>query len=220
MKAIILAAGRGTRLAPLTDHTPKPLLPVQGKPLIEWQIERLVEAGIVNIAINLHHLGDQIESHLGDGSQWGAALTYSRETELLETGGAMVKLLPYFEHAPFVVMNGDIWTDFDFRSLPATPSDNNLAHLVLTPKPTWRRHGDFDFDGSRVTSQGEAVVYCGIAVVDPRALEGRRVQPFSFRDIMFELMAAARLGGQLHQGIWHDIGTLAQYEAAQHEPIR
>ena len=104
MKAIILAAGRGTRLAPLTDHTPKPLLPVQGKPLIEWQIERLVEAGIVNIAINLHHLGDQIESHLGDGSEWGAALTYSRETELLETGGAMVKLLPYFEHAPFVVI--------------------------------------------------------------------------------------------------------------------
>ena len=117
MKAMILAAGKGSRLAPLTQTTPKPMLPLAGKPLIEWQIEALSRAGFSKIVINLHHLGEQIEAHLGHGEKWQVEIQYSAEPQLLETGGGIVNALDLLGDAPFVVLNGDIWTDFDFKTL-------------------------------------------------------------------------------------------------------
>ena len=178
MKAMILAAGRGTRLAPLTDQVPKPLLPVHGTPLIERQLHQLVQAGIEDVVINLYHLGEQIAAHLGDGARYGARIRYSRESELLETAGGIRQALPLLGDAPFVLLNGDIYTDFDFARLPAAPAGDCGAHLVLTPTPT-HRGGDFASDGSRVTARGEPYVYMGISVVRPEAFAPYPPGPFS-----------------------------------------
>ncbi len=217
MKAMILAAGRGTRLAPLTDRTPKPLLPVHGIPLIERQLRQLVAAGITEVVINLFHLGEQIVAHLGDGRSFGARIQYSRESELLETAGGIRQALPLLGNAPFVLLNGDIYTDFDFARLPAAPADDCGAHLVLTPTPA-HRGGDFESDGRRVTARGEPYVYMGIGVVRPEAFASYPPGPFSFQTVMFDLLAEARLCAQVHAGEWHDIGSLAQYEAVQAMP--
>ena len=211
--AMILAAGRGTRLAPLTDVTPKPLLPLGGKPLIEWQVEALVNAGVENIVINLHHLGEQIAEHLGDGGRFGAAIQYSREAELLETGGGIVNALPLLGSETFWLLNGDIYTDFNFATLPDELADGDLAHLVLTPTPAYRDAGDFECAGGRITGRGNAFVYCGIAVLSPALFDGQANGHFSLRDLYFEQLAAGRVSAQIHTGEWHDIGTLAQYEA-------
>ena len=132
MKAMILAAGQGRRLAPLTDHMPKPLLPIAGEALLIRQIRQLRTAGITDLVINLYHLGDQIEAALGDGSGLGIAIRYSRESKLLETGGGIVKALPMLGEEPFILLNGDILTDFQFSSLPQHLDTNILAHLLLS----------------------------------------------------------------------------------------
>lgn len=212
-KAMILAAGRGTRLAPLTDKTPKPMLPIKGKPLIHWQLAALAGAGITEVVINTHHLGGQIESSVGDGSQWGLKVQYSRESTLLETGGGVVKALPLLDTDAFWVVNGDIWTDFDFSNLPNTPREGALAHLVLTPTPNWRARGDFEREGSWITNRGTSYCYTGIAVWSLAAFEGRQSVAFSLRDIFFQLADERKLSCQVHSGAWHDIGTLDQYEA-------
>ena len=212
MKAMILAAGKGTRLAPLIEKTPKPLLPLAGKPLIEWQIEALQQAGFREIVINLHHLGDQIKAYLGDGEQWRVTIQYSVEPQLLETGGGIVNALPLLGDAPFLVLNGDIWTDFDFKTLHNVLNPPDLAHMVLTPTPTYRESGDFEYAQGRVTRRGDAFVYCGIAVLSPRLFSGLEVGEFSLRNLYFDLVARERLSAQVHEGVWHDIGTLAQYQ--------
>lgn len=215
---MILAAGRGTRLRPLTDHTPKPLLPVRGKPLIEWQLEALVRAGVKTAIINLHYLGEQIADHLGDGTRLGLALSYSRETELLETGGGIAKALPFFDGAPFWLVNGDIWSDFDFVNLPHHFDPDGRGHrarLVLTPKPDFRERGDFEYADGRVARRGDSFVYCGIAVLDPALFAHRAGEHFSFTEVMFELAAAGTLGAQVHHGTWLDIGTPEQYESVR-----
>ena len=214
MKAMILAAGRGTRLAPLTDHTPKPLLPVHGTPLIERQLQQLVEAGVRDVIINLYHLGEQIAEHLGDGSRYGARIQYSRETELLETAGGIRLALPLLGKEPFVLLNGDIYTDFDFAQLPSAPAADCGAHLVLTPTPA-HRGGDFVCVDGRVTARGEPYVYMGVGVVRPEVFQPYPPGAFSFQVVMFDLLAAGRLCAQIHEGAWHDIGSLAQYEAVQ-----
>jgi len=217
-RAMILAAGRGTRLRPITDHTPKPLLQVQGKPLIEWQLQALARAGVTEVIINLHHLGEQIEAYLGDGSQLGLTLSYSHEIELLETGGGIAHALPFFQDEPFILTNGDIWTDFDFADLPSSVDPKQAghrAHIVLTPTPDYRDAGDFEYASGRVTARGEDFVYCGIAVLEPGLFQQWRdthgSNNFSFRDIMFALIDENRLGAQLHHGRWLDIGTPEQY---------
>ncbi|MEM9621785.1 MAG: sugar phosphate nucleotidyltransferase, partial [Pseudomonadota bacterium] len=133
MKAMILAAGIGSRLKPLTDQTPKPMLELAGRPLIGHQVAALSAAGVSEIIINLHHLGQQIADYLQDGSTFGVNITYSWEQELLETGGGIVNALPFFADEPFWLLNGDIFTNFDFHTLPARPAGKNLAHIVLTP---------------------------------------------------------------------------------------
>jgi N-acetyl-alpha-D-muramate 1-phosphate uridylyltransferase len=215
MRAMILAAGKGTRLAPLTHSTPKPLLPLAGKPLIEWQIEALTQAGVNEIVINLHHLGNQIRDHLGNGERFGVHIQYSPEPELLETGGGIVNALPLLQHEPFWLLNGDIWTDFDFTQLPTAPRPPNQAHLVLTPTPSSRETGDFEIAGGQITQRGNSYVYCGIAVLTPKLFEGVDVAHFSLRELYFALIAQNRISAQIHAGVWHDIGTLEEYRSLQ-----
>ncbi len=210
---MILAAGRGTRLAPLTDTTPKPMLPVRGKPLIAWQVEALRAAGVTDLVINLHHLGEQIQGYLGDGDAWGLSIEYSVETELLETGGGIVNALPLLGSETFWLLNGDIFTDFELSRLPRTLADGDAVHLVLTATPAYREHGDFEFADGRVTGRGDSFVYCGIAALSPALFSGRERNHFSLRDLYFSAIEAGRVSGQVHTGSWHDIGTLAQYEA-------
>ncbi len=213
---MILAAGRGTRLQPLTDETPKPLLTVAGKPLIHWQIEALAQAGVTDLIINLHHLGEQIETSVGDGSTFGVKIVYSHETELLETGGGIIRALPFFENEPFWLLNGDIWTDFDFARLPTSPGEileGSSAHLVLTPTPGYREHGDFEWSDGRITSRGEAYVFCGIAVLSPELFVNERRKHFSVVELYWDLIPTGLLTAQIHEGVWGDIGTLEQYEA-------
>ena len=213
MKAMILAAGKGTRLAPLTDAVPKPMLLLAGKPLIQWQVEGLARAGVTEIIINLHHLGDQISDHLGDGATYGLQITYSVEAQLLETGGGIVKALPHFEGEPFWLLNGDVWTDFDFANLPQHPAGDDLAHIVLTPTPAYRTAGDFEYHNGRVTQRGDRYVYCCIAVLHPDLFIGLVAEHFSLRDLYFDLINKGQLGAQVHTGQWQDIGTVAEYQA-------
>jgi MurNAc alpha-1-phosphate uridylyltransferase len=210
---MILAAGRGERLRPLTDRLPKPLAPIAGEPLLAHQLRWLVAAGIRDVVINLHHLGDQIEATFGVGSDFGVQIRYSRETERLETGGGIVNALPLLGTEPFLVLNGDIYTDFPLSGLRgALPADAD-AHLVLTATPPVRDQGDFDFASGRVMARGGGYVYCGIAVLRPELFAGRRAEPFSLRDLFFAALERGRLSGQIWSGYWTDIGTPDQLAA-------
>ena len=182
---MILAAGRGERLRPLTDHTPKPMVEVRGRPLLAHQIEWLQAAGIRDLVINLHHLGEQIEAHFGDGSAFGVRIQYSREEELLETGGGIVNALPMLGDKPFLILNGDIFTDFPFSTLTPIPDWADI-HLVVTPTPDYRDQGDFEYASGRITASGNSYVYCGIAILRPAQFAGEAVAPFSLRDRFFE----------------------------------
>jgi len=213
MKAMILAAGRGERMYPLTLKTPKPMLPVAGQPLIERQLKQLSQAGVREVIINLHHLGHVISDALGDGSQFGLNITYSVEENLLETGGGIVNALPLLGDDPFIILNGDIYSDFDFASLPQTLKPNALTHLVLTPKPAYRTSGDFNFDKGLVTSRGNAFIYTGIAVCDPKLFKNQSIVPFSWMQLVFPATALGQVSGQVFQGKWADIGLPAQYQA-------
>ena len=215
MKAMILAAGRGTRLAPLTDQTPKPMLPIRGRPLIEWQIAQLKDAGVDEFVINTHHLGEQIINGLGDGSRLGVQIEYSLEEDLLDTGGGIKKALPLLGDDPFIVLNGDIWTDFVFSSLPQAPPEGCPAHVVLTPTPSWREAGDFSSDGQQVTARGTDYVFCGIAVATPELVADQTETAFSLREVYFDLIEAGRLSAEIFRGKWLDIGTLEQYESVR-----
>ena len=212
MKAIILAAGRGARLAPLTDTTPKPLLPINGQPLIVRQLQQLRAASITYVVINLYHLGDLIERALGNGEKFGMQIAYSHEQSLLETGGGIKNALPLLEDEEFIVCNGDIYTDFDFSSLPNNLAPNDTAHLVLTPTPKTRERGDFEYSQGRVTKRGDDFVYCGISIFSRRIFTNSPEGAFSSRDLMFEAIEQGQLSAQIHRSQWSDIGTLGDYQ--------
>lgn len=211
--AMILAAGRGSRLAPLTDDIPKPLLEVHGQPLIAHQLQWLQAAGITRVVINLFHLGHDIRRELGSGEQFGLSIVYSEEPTLLETGGGIAQARPLLGEAPFVLLNGDIWTDFDFSTLPDTLPAHINAHLVATPKPPNRTSGDFSLRHRRLWRPEDAAhrdhVYCGISVLRANII-GERQGAFSLRDPLIEAARQGRLSGQQFTGIWRDIGTLDQ----------
>ncbi|MGI9328923.1 MAG: nucleotidyltransferase family protein [Pseudomonadales bacterium] len=216
---MILAAGRGERLRPLTDHTPKPLLPVAGKPLIERQIEQLAAAGVRDLVINLHHLGEQIASTLGNGERFGLSIRYSRESEKLETGGGLLNALPLLGDGPLWLLNGDVLLDLPLADFPTELPPGSAMHMLLTPTPAVREHGDFDFDGQHVTGWGEAVVYCCFALlhgslVREFAQRHGGLTVFSMREVFSELIDQGRLTGQLYNGDWIDIGSAAQLQAA------
>lgn len=221
--AMILAAGQGTRLRPLTDTTPKPLIEVQGMPLIERKVRQLAKAGIEHVVINLHHLGYMIEEYLGDGSAYGVRISYSREAELLETGGGVVNALPLLGDSPFWLLNGDIFTDFDFNQLPNQLPERSLMHLLLTPKPSFREQGDFEYASGWVSQRGDAFVYCGICLLDPEILTVRfsaSSGAFSLRDLMFDAAAQQQLSAQLWHGYWIDIGSAEQLAQARAAVLR
>ena len=214
---MILAAGRGERMRPLTDHTPKPLLPVAGKPLIEHQVERVAEAGFRRIVINHAWLGEQIEEQLGDGSRWMLSIDYSAEGEALETGGGIHRALPLLPD-PFLVINGDIWTDIDYRSLRIAKGD--LATLVMVPNPQHNPEGDFALQGDRLhheAGHGERLTFSGIGVYRHALFAGCAPGKFPLAPLLREAMQQGRVGGVRHEGLWIDVGTqerLAQLEAS------
>lgn len=207
MRAMILAAGRGERMRPLTDHTPKPLLVVGGKPLIVWHIERLAQAGFREIVINHAHLGQQIEQTLGDGHQWQVHIRYSPEATALETAGGIAQALPLLGDAPFLVVNGDVFTDIDYASLmlPA----GKLAHLVMVDNPPQHVAGDFGLcEGLVQATAGDMLTFSGVGVYAPALFDSvTRGQPAKLAPLLRAAMSDARVSGQHHRGIWHDIGT-------------
>jgi N-acetyl-alpha-D-muramate 1-phosphate uridylyltransferase len=231
MKVMLLAAGRGERLRPLTDATPKPLLEVGGEPLVAHQLRWLARAGLTEVVINLFHLGDQIADFVGDGRAFGVDVHYSREAVLLETGGGIVKALPLLGDGPFAVLNGDIWTDYPFERLRRALGPGDLAHLVLTPTPSHRSEGDFNLIGAHPTpaeseaSHGRVVrgahrpfTHSGISVLSPelfRGIDRARLRPFSLRDLWFEAADDNRVSGELWHGTWADIGSQEQLATVQ-----
>jgi N-acetyl-alpha-D-muramate 1-phosphate uridylyltransferase len=216
---MILAAGRGERMRPLTDRTPKPLLPVAGKPLIVWHLERLARAGLRDIVINHAHLGDQIEALLDDGSAWGLSIRYSEEPPgALETAGGIANALPLLGDEPFVVVNGDIFCDWDFARAAAALGGDDLAHLVLTANPGHNAAGDFALDGRRARADGPAKrTFAGIGIYRPELFAGlERGKPAKLAPLLRAAMVADRVSGELHAGRWVDVGTperLAELDA-------
>lgn len=208
MKAMILAAGRGERMRPLTDATPKPLLKAAGKALIDYHLENLAAAGIADVVVNLSHLGSQIRAALGDGSRYGVSIRYSDEgVPALETGGGILEALPLLGPGPFIVVNGDVWTDYRYADLPAGPDD--LAHLVMVANPDHHPRGDFVLNDGRVRTDGPGARYTfsGIGVYRPELFAGRTTGRFPLAPLLREAMAADRVGGEYYGGHWLDVGT-------------
>jgi N-acetyl-alpha-D-muramate 1-phosphate uridylyltransferase len=206
---MILAAGRGERMRPLTDHTPKPLLRAGGKPLIVHHIERLAAAELRDIVINYAHLGGQIEDALGDGSKLGVRIRYSPEGQALETGGGIFRALPLLGPGPFLVINGDVWTDIDLAGIGLAPGD--LAHLVLVDNPPHHPQGDFVLRNGRVLADGPdstpRLTFSGIGVYRPELFAGCTPGAFPLAPLLRSAMARGLVGGTRHSGIWIDIGT-------------
>jgi len=220
MKAMILAAGRGERLRPLTDSTPKPMLPVAGKPLLEHHIERLVAAGISDIVINTCWLAQQIEDYFQDASQrLGATIRWSRETQALETGGGIAKALPLLGEQPFMLVNGDVWSDFDLATGRQVSLPDDLdGWLFLVDNPEHHPEGDFGLIDDRVCyTDQQSYTFSGICLLRPALFAGyggaERV--FPLRDILRPAIESGRVGGSIYTGSWCDVGTVARYRQLQ-----
>ena len=207
MKAMILAAGRGERMRPLTERIPKPLLEAGGKPLIQYHVEALSAAGIRQLVINHARLGEMIEARLGDGRAYGLEISYSAEGETpLDTGGGIKKALALLGQDPFILVNADIWTDFDFSGLPHRPTGQ--AHIVLVDNPPHHPRGDFTLQGSSVSEAGAPrYTYGGIGVFTGELFENCRDTVFPLAPLLRRAMGQGRVSGELHCGRWYDIGT-------------
>ncbi len=205
--AMILAAGRGERMRPLSDNIPKPLLPVKGKSIIEYPIEQLSNLGIQHIYINTGRLGSLFPEKLGDGSRWGTSIHYSHEGDTpLETAGGILKVLDQLRGSPFVVINGDIWCDYPYAKLPADPK--GLAHLVLVNNPAHNPEGDFALDNEHIHLQGEKrLTFSGIAVYRSELFDDLETGPQPLAPLLRHAIAQGLVTGEHHQGQWSDIGT-------------
>lgn len=217
---MILAAGRGERMRPLTDRTPKPLLPVAGKPLIIWHLERLARAGIHEIVINHAHLGDQIEALLGDGDAWNVALRYSAEPRgALETAGGIANALPLLGVEPFLVINGDIFCDWDVVRAHAALPEGMLAHLVLVDNPAHHTAGDFVLQGTKVSTSETApdaprLTFSGIGIYRPELFAGiERGESAKLAPLLHAAITAGRISGEHYAGRWVDVGTPERLQA-------
>ena len=212
MKVMLLAAGYGERMRPLTDKTPKPLLQVAGKPLIEYHIQRLLGAGFDQLVINVAHLGQQIIDYLGEGERYGVSINYSHEgDEPLDTAGGIRDAHRLLGESPFAVINADIWTDYPFRQLRQVKlADRVMAHLVLVPNPEHHPGGDFSLDRDGYLSpDGESPRYtfAGIGVYRPEFFQGVRSGKLPLRELLLPAMQNKQISGELYQGVWQDIGT-------------
>lgn len=206
---MILAAGHGTRMRPLTDHTPKPLLKAGGKPLITWHIEKLVEAGFTDIVINTAWLGDQIPKALGDGSAFGANLHYSNEQSdgALETAGGIIKALPLLGDEPFLVVNGDVWCDYTYIS-ESPLTEDTLVHLVLVKNPEHNQEGDFALTQGLVTTEGQdKLTFSGVGYYHPALFDGLSEGKRPLAPLLREAMQNNKVTGEFFGGDWRDIGT-------------
>jgi len=212
MKAIILAAGRGERLRPLTDHIPKPLLPINGIPLIEYHVRALAHAGFQEIVINVSHLRDQIRAFLKNGERFGVPIVYSDEGDTpLETGGGIKHALPLLGRNPFLVVNSDIWTDYPFE--PKELSTTQDAHLVLVTNPPHNKNGDFYLNAKKLTPAGEQkLTFSGISYLHPRLFEAISETSFPLAPLLRKKIEQGRVSGEHYLGPWFDIGTVERYE--------
>lgn len=213
-RALILAAGLGTRMRPLTEATPKPLLRAGGKMLIEQHLEKLAACGVAEVVINTAHLAEQFPAALGDGVRWGLRIRYSHEgAEPLETGGGIKRALPLLGEAPFIVVSADIQSDFDYARLPAQPA--GLAHLVMVPNPDFHPAGDFWLDGRRLNEDGagERLTFGNIGVYRPELVAGESAERFKLLPCFRRAMAAGALTGERHAGWWCNVGNPQQLAA-------
>lgn len=209
MKAMILAAGRGERLRPLTETTPKPLLDVAGRPLIGWHLARLAAAGFDEVVINVSHLAEQIVAALGEGARYGVRIAYSREPEPLETAGGIANARELLGREPFLLVNGDVYCEFDFKALRGQDLGPALAHLVLIPNPPHHPKGDFTLDEGYIgNAPAPRYTYSGIAVMSPALVAS---VPAGEKAPLAPLLRAAaekrRITGEVHAGRWQDVGT-------------
>lgn len=209
MRAMILAAGRGERMRPLTDICPKPLLTVAAKPLIVYHLEKLAAAGIREVIINHAYLGAMIIEQLGDGHQFGLSIHYSDESgEVLETGGGIFKALEWLGEEPFWVINGDVWTDLDYRQLPRQLPPGSLAHLLLTDNPDHNSSGDFSLAANRLANSGpQMLTYTGIGLYHPRLFAQCQPGRFALGPLLRQAIEQDRVTGEYFSGHWTDVGT-------------
>ena len=220
--ALIFAAGLGERMRPLTDATPKPLLRVGGKPLIEWHLEKLAAAGVHYVVINTSHLAEQFPAALGDGARWGLRIRYAYEGPTpLETGGGMLNALPLLGREPFIALSADIVSDFDYARLPAEPA--GLAHLVMVPNPPWHAAGDFVLDHSllheggdradargELPATGERLTFGNIGVYRPAFVQGQSPGRFKLLPLYQRAMRDRQLSGERYDGFWRNLGNPQQ----------
>jgi MurNAc alpha-1-phosphate uridylyltransferase len=207
MKAMLLAAGRGERMRPITDSTPKPLVPVGGRPLVAWHLAALARAGIREVVINLSWLGAQVRATLGDGRDYGVSITYSEEGPVpLETGGGIFRAVPLLGPGPFLVVNADIWTDIDFAALALEAHAH--ARLLLIPNPPHHPRGDFGLEGDLVVSRdSDRYTYSGVGLYRPEFFGGCSPGRFPLLPVLNRAIARALVRGQVHRGEWCDVGT-------------
>ena len=211
MKALLFAAGRGERMRPLTDTTPKPLLRVGGRMLIEHHLEKLAAIGVEEVVINTSHLPEQFPAALGDGARWGLRIQYSYEgPRPLETGGGMRHALSLLGPAPFIAVSADVVSDYEYARLPREP--DGLAHLVMVPNPGFHSRGDFWLDGSRLNEdgRGERLTFGNIGVYRPELVAGEADHCFKLLPMYQRAMRAGQLSGERHDGFWRNLGTPAQ----------
>lgn len=228
LRAMLLAAGRGARLRPLTDATPKPLLRAGGRRLIEWQIGALARAGVGELVVNLAHLGTQIESELGDGSRYGVRIRYLHEGAqagaALDTLGGIVNALAHLGRHPFIVASSDVVTDFDYATLAQAAIELEHgrfdAHLVLVDNPPHHPRGDLGFDGERATRSAPLLNYGGIGVFAPRLFAGLAPTRQPLFPWLYQVVERGRVSAQHHRGAWHNVGTPAQLAALDRELSR
>lgn len=216
MRAMILAAGKGERMRPLTLNTPKPLIPVAGVPLIEYHLGALARAGFTEVVVNHAWLGEKIEAHVGNGERFGLQVTYSRETQPLETGGGIFQALKYLGDEPFVVVNGDIWTDYDFAALRRPLA--GLAHLVLVPNPEHHPEGDFLLQDGQVqvpSTSVDTLTYSGIAVLHPQLFADSAAGAFKLAPLLRFAMRDGDVSGEQFDGHWIDVGTPERLAATE-----
>jgi N-acetyl-alpha-D-muramate 1-phosphate uridylyltransferase len=209
VKAMILAAGRGERMRPLTLTRPKPLLQIGGRALVEHHLAALAAAGFTSVVINLSWLGAQIRSHLGDGRAFGVAIEYSEEgPEPLETGGGILRALPMLGSGPFLVVNGDVLSDYPYAALRERLAARDLAHLVLVPNPDHHPAGDFVLENGRIVeTTGERLTFSGVGVYRPELFAGREPGIFRLAPLLRAAARDGRASGELYDGAWFDIGT-------------
>jgi len=215
MRAMILAAGRGERLRPLTDTTPKPLLDVHGKPLIVHHLENLAQAGFREVVINLSHLGDMIRDTIGNGDQWGLSIKYSPEPPgALDTGGGIQKALPMLGEAPFAVINADIFSQYPLARLRAIKCSH--AHLILVANPNHNPNGDFTLQGGYIGSKDQPrYTFSGISVYNPRFFEAAPEGSYSVVPMLRDAASQQQVTGEIYRGTWHDIGTSERLKSAR-----